>query len=403
MRYGLIGSPLGHSYSPELHRRLHGQPYELLPLPPSDLPGFFARRDFEGVNVTIPYKKDVVPYCDALSETARRAGSVNTIVKRPDGTLFGDNTDLAGFQFMLREAGITLEGKHVLVLGNGGASLTVQLAAADACAQSVAVIKIGGYHGIYERCADAQVIVNATPVGMYPNPAACLVELSRFPRLEAAVDLIYNPLRTRFLQQAERLGLRTAGGLNMLVAQAAQAAKLFFGDTVKMADTARVLADMRASLCNWVLVGMPGCGKSTLGACLARRAGRAFIDLDAVIEARAGQSPGEMISRRGEAAFRLLESEVTAEFGAKTGLVIATGGGTVLRKENTAALRQNGKVLWIQRDISLLPTKNRPLSADLAALEKRRAPAYRDAADAVIQNDGDWPTLCEQAWEVFAQ
>jgi len=397
MRYGLIGGTLGHSYSPEIHKRLCGYDYELCPLAPEELPVFFARREFDGINVTIPYKKEVIPYCGALSETARRSGSVNTMIKQPDGSLFGDNTDLQGFQFMLQRAGIALRAKHVLIFGNGGSSQTVQLAAADAGAKSVRVI---GRNDSAD-CPQAQVIVNTTPVGMFPHSSGCLVDLARYPRLEAAADLIYNPLRTRFLQQAEQLGLITANGLSMLVAQAAASAALFTGTQQSECDVEHVLSELQNNLQNWVLIGMPGCGKSTVGDWLAERSGRMFVDLDHEIETRTGISPAEIILRMGEKAFRDIESETAAEFGTKTGLVIATGGGAVLREENVRNLRQNGRLLWIQRGTAHLPANGRPLSVDLNTLLQKRAPAYEYAADAVIAHPENWDAVQENAWEVL--
>lgn len=401
MRYGLIGETLCHSYSPEIHRLLHGEPYELCPLKREELPEFFRRREFEGINVTIPYKKEVLCYCDTLSETARRAGCVNTIVKGSDGRLHGDNTDLDGLRHLLSEAEISLKAKHILILGSGGASLTAQLAAAESPARSVTVVTRGELPAAAQLGAHAQVIINATPLGMYPHAAASPVDLARFPAAEAAIDLIYHPLRTRFLQQAEALGLRTANGLSMLTAQAAAAAALFFGGATGLGAPQAVTEKMRKRLENWVLIGMPGSGKSTLGAALARRSGREFIDLDAAIEAQAGMSCAELLRQKGEAALREIESEAAARYGSQTGLVIATGGGTVLREENVMALRQNGRLLWIRRDPALLATENRPLSRDLPGLLAQREPAYKAAADAIVQNDSTQEALQEAAWREF--
>jgi len=401
MDFGLIGERLEHSYSPEIHRRLRGYAYQLCPMSPSELPAFFARRDFKGINVTIPYKQAVIPYCDALSDTARRVGAVNTIVRRADGTLRGDNTDPAGFRYMLDEAGIELAGRHVLVLGNGGASLTVRLVANEMCAKSVTVLGRGDFDGMYEH-ADTQVIVNATPVGMFPHADGCPVEPARFPHLEAAADLIYNPLRTRFLQQARQLSFKTADGLSMLVAQAATSAELFTGKACGERDVSRVLSGLRQDLENWVLIGMPGSGKTTTGRFLAQKSGRPFVDLDLEIEKLAGRPGREILVTQGEAAFRELESRVTAKFGAKTGQVIATGGGTVLRPENTEALRSNGRLLWIRRDTRRLATAGRPLSVGLEALERTRRPCYEAAADASIEHNEDWEKLFDHAWRVFS-
>ena len=404
MDFGLIGERLEHSYSPEIHQRLRGYAYQLCPMAPAELPAFFARRDFKGINVTIPYKQAVFSYCDALSDAARRVGAVNTIVRRADGTLYGDNTDPAGFDYMLREAGICLAGRHVLVLGNGGASRTVQLVAADRRAKSVTAADFDldvNYGNLYARCPDAQVLVNATPVGMFPHADACPAEPERFPRLQAVADLIYNPLRTHFLQKAQNIGLQTADGLSMLVAQAAASAALFTGEPCGEEDAARVLAGLRRDLENWVLVGMPGSGKTTAGQILAKRSGRPFVDLDLEIEKRAGQPGREILLRQGEAAFREIEAQLAAEFGAKTGQVIATGGGTPLRPENAEALRSNGRLLWIKRDIRYLATAGRPLSVDLENLERVRRPSYEAAADIQITHNEDWEALFGEAWRVF--
>jgi len=404
MNFGLIGERLAHSYSPEIHRRLRGYVYQLCPMAPTELPAFFARRDFQGINVTIPYKQAVIPYCDVLSDTARRVGAVNTIVRRADGSLYGDNTDPAGFRYMLDEAGIELAGRHVLILGNGGASRTVQLVASDLGAKSVTAADFDldvNYGNLYERCPGTQVIVNATPVGMFPHADGCPVEPVQFPVLEAAADLIYNPLRTRFVQQARQLGLKTADGLSMLVAQAAASIGVFTGEPCGEDDVTRVLSDLRRDLENWVLIGMPGSGKTTTGRFLAQKSGRPFVDLDLEIEKLAGRPGREILVTQGEAAFRELESQVAAQFSAKTGQVIATGGGTVLRRPNVEALRSNGRLLWIRRGTRFLATSGRPLSVDLEALERTRRPCYEAAADARIDHNEDWEALYAQAWEVF--
>ena len=400
MIFGLIGERLAHSYSPEIHQRLRGYDYELCPMPLEELSAFFARREFRGINVTIPYKQAVIPYCDELSETARRVGAVNTIVRRSDGTLFGDNTDPAGFAFMLREAGIALAGKHVLVLGNGGASLTVRLVAAELGAESLTVIGRSGFEGMY-RHENTQVIVNATPVGMFPHGEGCPAGPARFPALEAALDLIYNPLRTIFLQRAQALDLKIADGLSMLVAQAEASAALFTGEECGGDDVSRVLTGLRRDLENWVLIGMPGCGKTSLGQRLAEKSGRPFVDLDLEIEKHAGRPGSEILLSQGEAAFRELETRMAARFGAKTGQVIATGGGAVLRPENVEPLRSNGRLLWIRRDRRNLATAGRPLSVDLENLERVRQPFYEAAADMQIEHDEDWDGLFEKTWEVF--
>ncbi|MCL2447184.1 MAG: AAA family ATPase [Oscillospiraceae bacterium] len=399
MQFGLIGRHLGHSYSPEIHKRLHGHDYQLVPMEPQELPAFFARRNFSGINVTIPYKIDAFHACDALGEIARRAGCVNTIVKRENGTLFGDNTDLAGFQFMLRRAGIDLTGKHVLILGAGGASQTVQLACADAQTASVTIAdKDDSKH-----CPQAEILVNTSPVGMYPHVCDSPVDLRDYPNLLAVADLIYNPARTRLLQQAEQLGLANTNGLSMLVAQAAAAAQLFLQQDIPDKHTAQVLQSLHADLQNWVLVGMPGCGKSTIGLNLAKRSGRTFVDIDHEIAQRTGTSPAEIIQQQGEPAFRDIESQVIADISSKTGLIIATGGGAVLRESNRQQLRQNARVLWITRANAHLARDGRPLSVNLDDLLAARSPAYQDAADVTITHNEDWDAVKLAAWDAFMQ
>lgn len=399
MQFGLIGRHLGHSYSPEIHKRLHGHDYQLVPMEPQDLPAFFAQRDFQGINVTIPYKVQAMQYCDALGETAQRARCVNTIVKREDGSLFGDNTDLAGFRFMLRRANIDLTGKHVLILGAGGASQTVQLACADARAASVTIAdKDDSKH-----CPQAEILINTSPVGMYPQADASPIDLRDYPKLCAVADLIYNPHRTRLLQQAEQLGLANTNGLSMLVAQAAAAAELFLQQTIADEDTAQVLQSLNVDLQNWVLVGMPGCGKSTIGLDLAQRSGRKFIDIDQAIAQRTGNTPAEIIRQQGEPAFRNIESEIIADISTQTGLVIATGGGAVLCESNRQHLRQNARVLWIQRLTAHLARDDRPLSVNLDDLLAARSSAYENAADMTILHGEDWNAAKQAAWDAFTQ
>ena len=400
MQFGLIGEHLAHSWSPDIHQRLRGYAYELCPLPPEALPEFFTQSDFQGINVTIPYKQAVIPFCKNLSAAAQQAGAVNTIIKRDDGSFYGDNTDPAGFRFMLDEAGIALAGRHVLVLGSGGAALTVQLVANDMGAASVTLLGRADLEKLYEY-QNTQVLVNATPVGMFPHGSGCPALPARFPRLEAAADLIYNPLRTRFLQKAAALGLKTADGLSMLVAQAEASAALFTGESHGQNTVAQVLTSLRRDKENWVLIGMPGCGKSTLGQQLAQKSGRPFVDLDQEIEKSAGRPGSEILRTRGEPFFRDLETQVTARIGAGTGRVIATGGGTVLRPENAEALRGNGQLLWIRRDTQYLATMGRPLSVNLEKLEQVRRPFYAAASDMQIEHSEDWEALFEKAWEVF--
>ena len=393
LRCGLIGKPLGHSFSPAIHAMLGDYEYRLIELEPEELAPFLKSARFDALNVTIPYKKAVLPLCDALTETARRIGSVNTIVRRADNSLWGDNTDYDGFLWMLNQSGVPVSGKKVLVLGSGGASLTVQTALKDAGAGEVVVVSRGGeinYVNLYERHSDAQLLVNATPVGMVPHTGESLVSLERLPRLEAVFDLIYNPAKTRLLLDAEKLGLPAFNGLAMLTAQAAAASERFTGRKVDNNTVNIIFHAIERRMKNVLLIGMPGAGKSTVGAALAKELGRSFEDTDAVIAAEAGCTIPEIFSKEGETGFRRREHAVLAELTKRGGTVIACGGGAVTRPENLDLMRQNSTVVWLRRALDKLPMEGRPLSQQFPAAElyRRREPLYRAAADLVIENDG---------------
>lgn len=391
LRCGLLGRKLGHSYSPAIHAAFGDYEYRLYEKEPEELAAFLTGGGFDGLNVTIPYKKAVMPYCAELSDTARRIGSVNTIVRRADGTLFGDNTDAFGFACEVRAAGAEPSGKKALVFGSGGASLAVCSVLRQAGAQVVVISRSGpdNYENL-DRHADAQLLVNTTPLGMYPNNGVSPVDLTRFPACEAVLDVVYNPARTALLLQAEALGIPHAGGLVMLVAQAARSSERFTGIPVPDARRHEVLRRLSAQMQNIILVGMPGCGKSTIGQLLAERLGRTFVDADSEIEAAAGMSIPEIFRQGGEARFRALETETLAALGKRSGLVLATGGGSVLREENYAPLHQNGTIVWLQRRIDALPADGRPLSqgADLNAMYLARAPRYARFGDCTVCNDG---------------
>ena len=393
MDYGLIGARLGHSHSPRIHAALAGYNYQLRELKEEELAGFLTERAFRGINVTIPYKKAVMPFCAELGEGARRIGCVNTIVKRSDGSLYGDNTDYYGFCQTARRAGVTFAGRHVLILGSGGTSLTAFQAAGDLGAASVERVSRSGelnYETVYRR-EETEIVVNTTPVGMFPKNGERAVDLSRFPRLQGVVDVVYNPLRTAFLLQAEALGVPAAGGLPMLVAQARRASELFTGERIPEERIEAVLREVAAEVTNVVLIGMPGSGKSTVGAALARRLERPFVDADEEIVRRAGRSIPEIFAEDGEERFRTLETEVLSDLGKRSGIVLATGGGAVLFERNLPLLRQNGRIYRITRDVSRLATCGRPLSSSperLREMERERAPFYERAADVTVSNDG---------------
>lgn len=401
-RYGLLGEKLGHSYSPQLHAQLASYPYDLYEVAPERLDAFLRTTELAGMNVTIPYKKAVIPYCKALSPAAARIGSVNTLVRRADGW-YGDNTDYDGFCYMARDFAIA--GKKALVLGNGGVSLTVQQALRDLGAREAVVISRRGpdnYQNL-ARHADAQIIANATPVGMYPNNGASPLDLAGFPRLEGVLDLIYNPARTALLLQAERRGIACNGGLGMLVAQAKRAAERFTGRAIADSEIERITRSLAGQMQNIVLIGMPGCGKTTLGKALADRLGRPFYDADAVLEQRTGRSIPEIFRCDGEAAFRALETQTLAELGKGSGAVIATGGGCVTRPENAPLLRQNGRVVWVKRPLDRLPVSGRPISQRMsaAAIYAQRRDCYAAFAAYTVENDGPLAETLAKLLEVL--
>ena len=399
MEYGLLGERLGHSFSPQIHRDLAGYDYQLLPTPPEAVEDLFARRAFQGLNVTIPYKRMVMPLCDEIDPRAAAIGAVNTVVNR-NGRLTGYNTDIDGFLYMARRAGVDMAGKKVVILGSGGTSRTARAAAGELGAREIVTVSRHGednYQNL-SRHADAQVLVNTTPVGMYPNWGQSPVSLESFPALEGVLDVVYNPLRTALLLQAEERGLPRSCGLPMLVAQAKRAAELFTGQNIDDSRAEAVLHGLRGQLTNIVLIGMPGCGKTTVGRALAEKLGRTFVDLDEEIVRRAGMPIPEIFAREGEAGFRERESALVREFGERTGLVVSTGGGVVTRRENYIPLKQNGLLLHLRRDPAALPTDGRPLSQATAPEElwRRRAPLYAAFADGEIDNNGTLAGTLEQ-------
>ena len=391
MRYGLIGKTLRHSWSRFIHERMGGYPYELLETPEEGLEGLLRDPDMGGYNVTIPYKQTVIPFCRELTDTARAIGSVNTLYRDGTGHLVGDNTDYFGFRYLARRAGVGFSGKKVLILGSGGTSLTARRAAADGGAREIVVISRHGEnnYGNLSRHADAEIIVNTTPVGMYPDNGGALIDLRDFPRCQGVLDVIYNPLKTNLILAAEDAGIPASGGLPMLVAQAAPAVERFCGKHVGTDEIEETLAALTAQMRNIVLVGMPGCGKTTVGKLLAELCGRTYLDTDAMTEAAAGCTIPELFASRGEAAFRDLEARAAAEAAKQGGRVIATGGGILLREENRRALRQNSRIVWLERDLTELPTEGRPLSETrrLETMYAEREPLYRQCADVRIKND----------------
>lgn len=390
LEFGLLGEHLGHSFSPAIHRQLGGYDYQLVELPPDQVGPFLQKGSFRGLNVTIPYKKTVMAYCRELSPAAERIGSVNTIVRRPDGSLYGDNTDYDGFRYLLQSAGAQVRGKKVLVLGSGGASLTVRAVLADLGAGSVVTISRSGpdHYGNLERHRDAEFLINTTPVGMYPNTGIAPVDLDQFPRCTGVFDLIYNPAKTQLLLEGERRGLLWSNGLGMLVAQAKAAAERFLNRSLPEDRVAEITTSMEKQTRNLLLIGMPGCGKTTVGRELARRLQRPLEDLDQRIVESSGYSIPELFAREGEEGFRAWEHRVLCETAKESGRVIACGGGIVTRRENWDPMRQNSTVLYLRRDLDLLPTSGRPMSQanPVETLYRQRAPLYERLADLTVDN-----------------
>lgn len=391
MKCGLLGCPLGHSYSPAIHAMLGDYSYSLFEKSREELADFLKNGDFSGLNVTIPYKKAVVPYMHELTEAARKLGAVNTIVRRADGTLLGHNSDLYGFRFLLAQSKLNPQGKKCLVLGSGGASSTVCAVLEEAGGQVVVISRSGknNYRNLHLH-KDASILVNATPVGMYPENGVSPVDLSLFPRLEGVLDLIYNPARTKLLMDAENRGIVAVNGLGMLVAQAKESGEYFTNMPVSPDEIERILCILQNKMQNIILIGMPGCGKTTVAEALARYTGRKWVDIDREIEKAAGKSIPAIFAQDGEDTFRRLETEILAGICKESALVIATGGGCVTKEENHPLLRQNGRLFWLQRDLDKLPTDGRPLSLSEGpkALFQRRAPLYARLADHIIDNNG---------------
>ena len=405
--FGLLGRKLGHSWSVPIHTALGCEGYRLIELEPEELEGFLRQSNIGGLNVTIPYKRDVMPFCDVIDPMAQAIGSVNTLTRRDDGKLYAFNTDAAGFCWMAERAGISFTGKKAVVLGSGGASLTAVACARKLGAREVVVISRSGENNYGNLCrhADADIVVNTTPVGMYPNTGVSPVDLTAFPRCSGVLDVVYNPRRTALLLQAEELGIPCSDGLPMLVAQAKAAEEHFFEKSIPDSENERILAMLRQECTNIVLIGMPGCGKTTVGQALAELTGREAIDIDQRIVERAGRSIPEIFAAEGEAAFRALEREVTAEVGKLSGKIILTGGGVVKDERNYAPLHQNGRIYHLLRALNVLPTDGRPLSrgADLSAMWVERAPLYARFRDAEIQNSGSVQDAAAAIWRDFCE
>ena len=403
MKCGLLGRKLGHSYSPQIHAQLADYSYELFEKEPEELENFLKNGDFSGINVTVPYKKDVIPFLDELTPRAKKLAAVNTIVWK-DGKLIGHNTDYFGFLTMVRTSGLNVADKKVLVLGSGGASNTAVAVLEELGAQVIVISRSGenSYNNL-QRHSDAALIVNATPVGMFPNTGKSPVDLDLFPNLEGVLDVIYNPARTQILLDAEKKGLVAVNGLLMLVAQAKEAAEWFSGTAISDDKIPVIHSSLRRQMENIILIGMPGCGKSTIGRKLADALGKEFVDADQALESHFGRPITDIIPQDGEPAFRAMETEILSMLGKRSGLVIATGGGCVTQERNYPLLHQNGTIFWLKRDLEKLPTHGRPLSQKnkLTDLYQVRQPLYEAFADVVIDNDGEASLTIQQILEAL--
>jgi shikimate dehydrogenase len=391
MSYGLLGQKLAHSYSPAIHANFGGYNYALFEIEPQNLEAFMQNEKFAGLNVTIPYKQAVIPYCAEISPTAKEIGSINTIIRRPDGGLYGENTDATGFKKMLEILAVPVAGKKAIIFGRGGSSLsTSYILRQQNIGEIVTVHSQNNTPEFLRQHKDAKILINCTPVGMYPNVSETPANLHNFPALEAVYDLIYNPARTRLLMDAAARKIPHIGGLPMLVGQAAAASEMFTGRPIPESKIRATLNKLRNRMENIILIGMPGSGKSTHGRIIAEKLSKTFIDTDAETARTANQTIPEIFAAEGEAGFRKKETETIAKYGKESGLVIATGGGAVTRPENYPHLHQNGTIIFTPRATADLCREDRPLSqGDLEALHRTRLPMYQSFADHTVPVDGN--------------
>ena len=397
MRYGLIGEKLGHSFSKVIHEQLADYAYDLIPLSREELDIFMQEKQFAALNVTIPYKETVIPYLDEIDAHAEKIGAVNTIVNR-NGKLKGYNTDFYGFRYMLLQNDIDVKGKKALVLGKGGASKAVIAVLEELGAKEILTVyykenaETISYEECYKNHSDAEIIVNTTPVGMYPKADDCPIDLSRFPSLKGVADVVYNPLRTQLIIEAEKRNIPSAGGLEMLVAQAKYAVEIFLDTQIEDARIQKINTDLTKERSNLVLIGMSGGGKTVLGQKCAEKLGKQFVDTDAEIVKRIGMPIADFFAKEGEPAFRKIETEVLHELSSQNNLVISSGGGIVKNPLNVEYLKRNGRIIWLKRDAELLQSGNgRPLAPDMAATKKlyeERLPLYTATAEAIAENNG---------------
>lgn len=411
MRFGLIGEKLGHSFSKDIHERIADYTFDLIPLSKEEFKTFMEKKEFTALNVTIPYKKDVIPYLDEMDEHAKAIGAVNTIVNR-DGKLKGYNTDFTGFLYMVKKHNVHMEGKKVLIIGNGGASAAIQAVVQHESAGSMVIVDVVpgngaiSYDEMFSSHLDAEIIINTSPIGMYPRIGNAPIDISMFHKCEAVLDVIYNPILTRLCFEAQEMDIKRVNGLEMLIAQAKQSVEFFLDKSIDNQIIDDIYQDMLRERCNIVLIGMPSAGKTTIGKMLENRMQKEFIDLDDIIIEKAGKSIPEIFEESGEAGFRAIETEAAIEVSKLNNKIIATGGGTIKHKVNMDYLRQNGITIFIDRDVDKLISSdpNRPLSKSTDALEKmhaERLPLYQKYAAYVAVNNSDIESTVTEIEEAY--
>ena len=411
MRYGLIGEKLGHSFSKDIHERIADYTFDLIPLSKEEFKTFMEKKEFTALNVTIPYKKDVIPYLDEMDEHAKAIGAVNTIVNR-DGKLKGYNTDFTGFLYMVKKHNVHMEGKKVLIIGNGGASAAIQAVVQHESAGSMVIVDVVpgngaiSYDEMFSSHLDAEIIINTSPIGMYPRIGNAPIDISMFHKCEAVLDVIYNPILTRLCFEAQEMDIKRVNGLEMLIAQAKQSVEFFLDKSIDDQIIDDSYQDMLRERCNIVLIGMPSAGKTTIGKMLENRMQKEFIDLDDIIIEKAGKSIPEIFEESGEAGFRAIETEAAIEVSKLNNTISATGGGTIKHKVNMDYLRQNGITIFIDRDVDKLISSdpNRPLSKSSDALAKmhaERLPLYQKYAAYVAVNNSDIESTVTEIVEAY--
>lgn len=411
MRYGLIGEKLGHSFSKDIHERIADYTFDLIPLSKEEFKTFMEKKEFTALNVTIPYKKDVIPYLDEMDEHAKAIGAVNTIVNR-DGKLKGYNTDFTGFLYMVKKHNVHMEGKKVLIIGNGGASAAIQAVVQHESAGSMVIVDVVpgngaiSYDEMFSSHLDAEIIINTSPIGMYPRIGNAPIDISMFHKCEAVLDVIYNPILTRLCFEAQEMDIKRVNGLEMLIAQAKQSVEFFLDKSIDDQIIDDIYQDMLRERCNIVLIGMPSAGKTTIGKMLENRMQKEFIDLDDIIIEKAGKSIPEIFEESGEVGFRAIETEAAIEVSKLNNKIIATGGGTIKHKVNMDYLRQNGITIFIDRDVDKLISSdpNRPLSKSSDALAKmhaERLPLYQKYAAYVAVNNSDIESTVTEIVEAY--